>query len=1089
MFLSAARTNVPARFISHQCLIRSPASLLSSRCLSLSFPRSAKEQKESEERLPESTLTTEQSTKPHTTTDSKKYASTLILPKTTFPQRPNVKTLRETFGEKTMGGLYRWQREHNKGGKEFVFLDGPPYANGNLHMGHSLNRILKDITNRHEVLEGSRVNYVPGWDCHGLPIENKALKKLDKDFHDLAPSEIRSAAKSLAEECVQLQRGEMEMLGVMADWSKEGTYRTLDHEYEIRQLKIFKMMVENGLIKTHHRPSYYSPSSRTALAEAELKYVEDHVSLSAYIKLNLAQAGSKLEKVLEDNQIENQNDISLLIWTTTPWSMASNMAVMVNTNMDYALVRYKSTGQLLIAAQDRLGDLTKDLGDSNSSTVEGVFEKLATFNGADLLDTTYQPVFVNTPSSDNASSNPSLLRIIASSHVTSTVGTGLVHCAPAHGLEDFVTFKEHAATGGLSHPKDLVCPIDADGKFTDDVLEDRLVGKAVLEEGNEIMVDVLKDRGLLLKAKKYTHKYPYDWKTKKPVLIRFVFFCPYVADATAILFKISHRYLTLLHLASGYRSSSQWFANLEKVKDFALKSLSDVEFVPASSRNRLQAFIKSRSEWCISRQRTWGVPIPALYDESTDEAILNSESVSHIIDVLSEKGLSHWWDAPVDVFLTPALRESGKTYRKGTDTMDVWFDSGSAWTNVADRSSSGHVADVVLEGSDQHRGWFQSLLLTYLSADAKVMNGESKPVAPYKTIITHGMVLDDSMEKMSKSDGNVISPVSILDGTAFATNGNKSKLGPQGADVLRLCAAATDYTTDLSIGKSSIEKASSQLQRFRVLLKFCVGNLRADTQPISSFHRDDLSVIDRYVLHSLWKYCHSTRSSYTAFSYHQVVEKTILLLNDLSSVYFDAVKDTVYADLPEEMNRQIHLSVLKEVVNVVSQELGPILPYLIEELHSHRPDIKNTDRSFFEQRRQRPEESWKDEEAESEIEALIEIRKAVRTLIDTGKKEEKLSSSLEAHLEFTSAPNGSFQKILQKNRDILARLFAVSHVTLMAQPIDEPQSWEYSKTITSDSEERTSTTELYVRIFPSSMHKCPRCWVYSAPRENMLLET
>ncbi|KAJ3532236.1 hypothetical protein NMY22_g7819 [Coprinellus aureogranulatus] len=519
--------------------------------------------------------------------DSKAFAKTLQLPTTPFPLFADAKVVEEKYRELTCDKLYKWQWENNTGPR-FVFHDGPPYANGDLHMGHALNKVLKDMINRFHLLQGRRVHYVPGWDCHGLPIENKTLKELKKDVSQLSSNEIRTACEATALREVSSQKAQFKPLGIMADWdSQERTYRTLDHQYEMRQLRIFQKMVEKGLIYRHYRPVHYSPSSLSALAEAELEYKDDHVSHSVYVTFDLESSNSQDVK-----DVMSQNRVKLLVWTTTPWTLTANMGIAVNPDMVYALVR--SGNAVYIVAEERLEYLSDVLGEA---------EVLVKITGAELVGTTYRPIFGELPGASQATKN-----VMPAAHVTSESGTGLVHCAPAHGTEDYQAFR---SLGLISNAHQMLCHVGSAGEFIEGVSEvvgrdaaAKLVKKSVLKDGSKAAVDLLRDVGQLVKVKRIKHRYPYDWKTNEPIILT---------------------------------ATSQWFANLDNIKDNALEALEEVSFIPPVSRNRLEAFVKSRSEWCISRQRVWGVPIPALYEVATDKAILDSQTLDHILSVLEEK--------------------------------------------------------------------------------------------------------------------------------------------------------------------------------------------------------------------------------------------------------------------------------------------------------------------------------------------------------------------------------------------------------------------------------------------------------------------
>lgn len=536
---------------------------------------------------------------------------------------------------------------------------------------------------------GRRIQFVPGWDCHGLPIEIKALEKHREQSEDGAKLDaigVRRAARNLATKTVRNQKKDFRQWAIMADW--DNAWTTKDKTFEIKQLGVFQEMAKRDLIFRRYKPVYWSPSSRTALAEAELEYKDDHESKAAYVKFPMINIPPSLK---------NQGAIKGLhavVWTTTPWTLPANQAIAVNPDLEYVVI-YVGKEQLLIA-ESRLADLVKALNMHEFST-----DVVARINGAGLGGATYRNILRGQESAPQP--------VLLADFVSADSGTGLVHCAPGHGMEDY----EVCTKAGIP----AFAPVDDAGCFTDAAFPEdpaALVGLPVLEDGTAKVIEILNDK--VISVHKYKHKYPYDWRTKLPIIVR---------------------------------ATEQWFADVGGIKDLALTSLENVQFIPNSGKSRLESFVRGRSEWCISRQRAWGVPIPALYDEN-GVALLTHESVAHIISVIGERGSDAWWtDAEDDpAWIAPGLYGP---YRRGKDTMDVWFDSGSSWTQINGQ------ADVCCEGTDQHRGWFQSSLLTYLSASGHA-------VAPFRKLVTHGFTLDQEGKKMSKSIGNVISPNEIIEG-------------------------------------------------------------------------------------------------------------------------------------------------------------------------------------------------------------------------------------------------------------------------------------------------------------------------------------
>lgn len=962
----------------------------------------------------------------------------MLLPKTTFPLWAEPSVREEPFRQRTTSGLYKWQAEQ-KDRPLFVLHDGPPYANGHLHMGHALNKILKDIINRYQLLRGNRVDYVPGWDCHGLPIEHKALKELGAGHETISPIAVRKIARQVAERDMQVQMEEFKQFGIMADWSHEGTYRTMDHDYEIRQLRIFQKLVKKGLISRRYRPVHWSPSSKSALAEAELEYVEDHKSFPVYVKFQVTggQMAPGLASMLENVRNGKDEPVHLVIWTTTPWTLPANMAIGVNAKLDYALLRrteHPDEG-ILIIGKDRLEALNKVLGE---------YEVLGILPGSALAGTAYSHLF-------HSSTSPAPL-VTEWSDVEAGTGTGLVHMAPGHGKEDYAAL---TATG-LLDKLDIVCPVDDGGRYTDDVVSlakdpavgERLRGKEVLSDGGKEMVGILKESGVLVGQGTLKHKYPYDWKTKKPIILR---------------------------------ATSQWFANVDDIKGAALRSLRTVKFHPEISRSRMESFVRERSEWCISRQRAWGVPIPALYDAETDEAILTAESLDHIISVLAGKGVDYWFEGPVEDFIPPNLRNDGRKYVKGTDTVDVWFDSGTSWSLIKERlaeKDGDRLCDVYLEGSDQHRGWFQSSLLTATGA-AEV----GKEAAPYGDLITHGFVLDDKGKKMSKSDGNIISPLTIIKGGQ-----NKKKDPAYGADLLRLWAASVEYGRDVSIGPKVLAQSAETLRKLRNTVRFMLANLKdgealqGDFKPAT---REELSLIDNYVMLQLQQLEQTCREAYRDYNFPRVVASlNRFATNTLSSLYFDVTKDTLYADPVTHPTRRATITVLSEILHTLVPILAPILPHLAEEVNQtlNQQDSTPVVSAFSSGWREMPLD-WNNPAVSQRMDTLLQVRSEVMIALEQARKDKHIGGSLGAALEIVLPKvieKNSTSEIILAESSLLKTLFVVSNVQVLHQA-DRPSERLLCERVIDDRGQK-----LVLRVVSPADLKCPRCWQFTRSAEKDL---
>ena len=601
------------------------------------------------------------------------YKDTLNLLQTGFGMRANA-----VKREPELQAFWRDNRIDgplglNNSGPTFTLHDGPPYANGALHMGHALNKVLKDVINKYQVLQGRRVRYVPGWDCHGLPIELKVLQSMDQEQRQaLTPIKLRKKAAAYARKQVDGQMKGFQRWGIWADWDEP--YLTLQKEYEAAQIKVFGEMVLKGHIYRGLKPVHWSPSSRTALAEAELEYPDGHTSPSVYVAFPAVEVPVPLRDALKAEGLELPTETDALgqalqvaIWTTTPWTLPANLAVSVNERLDYALVD-DGNGRLLVVAADLIESLSK--------TLERPLQQRATVKGALLAGLVYRHPLLDRTSPV----------VIGGEYITTESGTGLVHTAPGHGVDDFHT--------GQKHGLPVLCPVDEAGTLTAEA--GPFAGLNVLKDANPGIIEALEQAGALLKQEAYSHRYPYDWRTKKPTI---------------------------------FRATEQWFASVEGFRQDALDAIDQVQWTPASGRNRIEAMVKERGDWCISRQRTWGVPIPVFYHRSNGEVLLNADTLSHIETLIAAHGGDVWWEKDEADLLPPAYADQADQWRKGTDTMDVWFDSGSSWAAVSSqRESLSYPADLYLEGSDQHRGWFQSSLLTSVAVNGFLRDAGLKKV-------------------------------------------------------------------------------------------------------------------------------------------------------------------------------------------------------------------------------------------------------------------------------------------------------------------------------------------------------------------------
>ncbi|KAK4514212.1 uncharacterized protein ATC70_001800 [Mucor velutinosus] len=937
------------------------------------------------------------------------YTKTILLPKTKFPLRAEAAKREHLFRDRCTEDLYTWQLKNNP--KDlFILHDGPPFANGNVHSGHAMNKILKDIINRYKLLQGHKVYYRPGWDCHGLPIEIKALEQIRKKGKEatLSPTDIRKIAREKALFEVDKQRHSFKSWGVMGDW--ENPYLTLSNDYEIRQLRVLTDMIKNGHIYRQLKPVYWSPSSKSALAESELEYREDHVSKSIHVRFSLRELAPALKKKW-DSHLRNQN-LYALIWTTTPWTIPSNKAISVHPELKYSLVQVADGDKkgTYIVGTDRVEAFKQEIKAADVTELDQVV-------GQELLGSTYQHPL-----------NGATMPVIGGNHVTAESGTGLVHTAPGHGMEDYEACLEHNI--------EMMSPVDDAGCFTKEAGSE-LEGKMAFTDGNDTVIHLLEKNAALVIAQDYTHKYPYDWRTKQPVMLR---------------------------------ATAQWFANVEHLQKQAVENLKKIRMVPEVSIRRLEQFTLSRKEWCISRQRSWGVPIPALYDQD-GKALLTENSVEYIIKILQEKGTDAWWEEQDDsIFVAPEYRDKGKVYKRGYDTMDVWFDSGTSWTmlqNMPGRDPQKPVADVYLEGSDQHRGWFQSSLLTSIAVTGK---------APYGTLVTHGFALDERGQKMSKSIGNTLEPILITEGGK-----DKKKNPAYGSDVLRYWVANCEYTRDVSIGPSIISQISDNLRKVRTTARFLLGNLH-DFKEEHYVDYSKLQQVDKYMLHELYKYNDRVTSAYNDFAFNRAVQTIQNFTNTtLSSFYFDTIKDRLYNESESSDSRRMAQTVLYEVLKSYTTSIAPFVCHTAEEIYENYKAITaSSESSVFKAGWLKSEEQWCNEDLNAKWSTLLHLKGEVNQVLEAARQEKRIRTSQEADISIYLDSNSKLGKLVDSvDASELSSLFMTSQVNIVNGQ---------SGSIQGESE-RDAVVEgdkCKIVLSKSKHSKCPRCWNYHSTQEDSL---
>jgi isoleucyl-tRNA synthetase len=918
---------------------------------------------------------------------SSDYKDTVNLPKTDFSMRANAiakePEIQKFWAEEK---IYENLAENNQGEK-FILHDGPPYANGSLHMGHALNKILKDIINRYQMLRGRKVRYVLGWDCHGLPIELKVIQNLKPEERKaLTPLELRRKAKDFAYSAIAEQAAGFKRWGVWGDY--ENPYYTLKPEYEAAQIGVFGKMVLNGYIYRGLKPVYWSPSSQTALAEAELEYPEDHVSRSIYVAFAVKELSAAFKAVLGDL---NFNNLHAVVWTTTPWTIPANLGISANPNLSYSIVRSTSDSveKHYIVATDLVEKLASTFGEELSIQL--------TFKGEVLENTIAQhPIF----------DRPSL--ILLGDHVTAESGTGLVHTAPGHGKDDFIVGNKY----GLA----VLSPVNDYGIFTEEASQ--FAGLNVLKEGNTKVIEVLTELGALIKVEDYKHKYPYDWRTKKPTIVR---------------------------------ATEQWFASVDGFREIALGAIKEVHWIPAIGENRITAMVQERSDWCISRQRNWGVPIPVFYDMDTNEPLFTPETIAHIQEIFRVSGSDAWWELSLEELLPKEYHNNGKNYRKGTDTMDVWFDSGSSWAAVINqREELKYPADLYLEGSDQHRGWFQSSLLTSCAT-----NG----IAPYKTVLTHGFTVDENGRKMSKSLGNGVDPMVIINGGK-----NLQQEPAYGADVLRLWVSSVDYNSDVPISKNILKQISDVSFKIRNTSRFLLSNLFDFNPTENGLSYKDLQESDRYLLHRLYQVTQEITEAYNIFQFSrffQLIQNFCVV--DLSNFYLDIAKDRLYISAANSPRRRSCQTVLALTVQAIATLIAPVLSHQAEDIWHHLPYPVPT-KSVFQAGWISSPEQWHNPELAAKWDILRDVRSEVNKVLESARNAKAIGSSLDAKVLLKVNNSELKSKLLSLGKD-LTYLFIASQTELVSD-LPDSQFIGYSD-------------GLSIAVVNADGEKCPRCWNYS----------
>ena len=923
------------------------------------------------------------------TTQQKQYKDTLNLPQTTLSMRANA-TQKEPETQKfwNENKIYEKMTSNRDKSNSFVLHDGPPYLSSEkIHVGTALNKILKDILIKYKTMNGFYAPMVPGYDGHGLPIENAVVKNLKGGRHSITEGELRVKCREFAHKNLKGQESEFRRLGVLGNW--ENPYLTINPEYEAQQVRVFGQMYKKGYIEKGLKPVYWCASCETALAEAEVEYA-DISSKSIYVRFEFD--GESAEKI--KNIIDTQNKkVYAIIWTTTPWTIPSNVAISMHPRFEYTLFDYK--GDIYVVATDLLGTFLADVG-----WEECDINIVGTAVGQD-----FELLEVKHPLIDRNS------KIILGEHVTLDAGTGLVHTAPGHGLEDYEV--------GVKYGIEILSPLDSKGCWTEEGRIPELVGVPYYK-GNDMVIDMLEKTNALVHQNEISHSYPHCWRCKHPVI---------------------------------YRATPQWFVKVDKFREKALESIHGVKWIPASGESRIGNMVAGRTDWCISRQRAWGVPIPIFYCEDCGEVICNDETIENVAKIFEEESSDAWVNHSADELLPEGFvcpKCGKKHFRKEKDIMDVWFDSGVSWNAVVEKRSEelGHTpVDMYLEGSDQHRGWFQSSLLTSIATQDK---------APYKQVLTHGFVFGEDGRKMSKSLGNYIRPDDIIKN--------------YGADILRLWAASVDYKNDIKIGNNIIGQLAEIFKKTRNTARFLIGNL-FDFDPAVDYVKEysELMPIDKFALHKLNKFIEEVTQSFEAYEFYKYFQ---CLQNfaavDLSSFYLDIVKDRLYTAGKKSVSRRACQTVLYENLMALVRVLAPVMPHQAEDIWQNIPQCQRGGlESILLASWPKVNMNWNNPALENDFTKILTTREIVTRAIEPLRAEKKIGSSLEVSVYIKS----DFMELLKPNEKYLADLYIVSQAYVV-DTAPETVLNEYSE------------NGITVWVVKAQGEKCSRCWKYRDLNEN-----
>jgi len=906
------------------------------------------------------------------------YKNTLNLPKTKFKMKANLakeepKLLK--FWEEN--NIYEKVCDKKKNLKKYILHDGPPYANGNIHIGTAYNKILKDIIPKYKSMNGFNARYVPGWDTHGLPIEFQVTKDMKVAFDEIDPVELREKCNEYAHHFIEVQKEEFKRLGVMGEW--DNPYLTLNPKYEAEQIRVFGEMFSKGYIYKGLKPVYWCANCETALAAAEIEY-HDKESSSIYVRFPVKD---NLGKIFTQYR---EGDTYVMIWTTTPWTIPGNMAIALNPEIEYSLIKTEK-GHLILAAA-LVKKVMEEIGLSDYQILETVKGKA--LDGIKCK----HPIF----------NRDSI--IILGNHVLLDEGTGCVHTAPGHGQEDYEI--------GIKYKIPIFTTLDSKGKFNDST------GKfkgLTYKEGNTAVIKELTENGTLLKVSKISHSYPHCWRCKKPVV---------------------------------FRATEQWFVSIEAFKDLALSNIKKVQWIPEWGEEKISEMVGNRTDWCISRQRVWGVPIPVFYCKKCNKIVVNKDTIQSVRKLFLEKGSNSWFSMSAKDILPKDFKCphcGGNEFEKETDIMDVWFDSGCSHAAVLKQRDTLHwPADLYLEGTDQHRGWFQTSLLTSIATFEE---------APYKAVLTHGFIVDGKGKKMSKSIGNVIAPREIIE--------------KYGADILRLWVAYSDYKTDIRISSKILDQLVEIYRRIRNTARFILGNLKDFNPEKDQIPYNKLAELDQLVLNNFENLKVRINKYYEEFEFHSLYHEIHNFCSvDLSSFYLDIIKDKLYTAHFSSLERRSCQTVLYKILNDLIKLIAPVLSFTAEEIWQYLREIKDNEESIFYTSWPEINEKYINKDLEQKWDKILKIRKDVLKALEIKRGEGFIGNSLEAQVNIYTDYKEIYNYLLSfKTR--LNILFIVSKVEIFYKEKELPSNMFSGNEVPG----------IKIAVEKAPGEKCERCWCYS----------